>query len=75
MANKPSSVGEQMISVKRALRALSLVSGVFLASLLAPPANAEKLDAQLFTLVKIDQLEYRQQDGNDLIVWEGQGGC
>ena len=62
-----------MIRIKQALRALSLVPGVVLASLLVLPANAEKLDAQLFTLVKIDQLEYRQQDGNDLIVWEGQG--
>ena len=62
-----------MIRIKQSLRALSLVPGVVLASLLVLPANAEKLDAQLFTLVKIDQLEYRQQDGNDLIVWEGQG--
>ena len=31
------------------------------------------MDDQLFTLVKIDQSEHRQQDGNDLIVWEVQG--
>ena len=37
------------------------------------PASAEKMDDQLFTLVKIDQLEHRRQDGNDLVVWEGQG--
>jgi copper resistance protein B len=35
--------------------------------------QAEKMDDQLFTLVKIDQLEYRFQDGNDLVAWEGQG--
>jgi copper resistance protein B len=37
------------------------------------PVSAEKMDDQLFTLVKIDQLEYRSQDGNDLVSWEGQG--
>jgi copper resistance protein B len=37
------------------------------------PASAEKMDDQLFTLVKIDQLEYRSQDGNDIVSWEGQG--
>ena len=31
------------------------------------------MDEKLFTLVKIDQLEYRIQNGDDLLVWEGQG--
>ena len=62
-----------MMSIIRTLRAFSLVSGAALLSLLAVPAQAEKMDDDLFTLIKIDQLEYRNQDGNDLIVWEGQG--
>lgn len=62
-----------MISIRKTLRALSVVPGIVLVSLLAMPASAEKMDDQLFTLVKIDQLEYRKQDGNDLLVWEGQG--
>lgn len=37
------------------------------------PVHAEKMDDQLFTLVKIDELEYRFQDGSDLLAWEGQG--
>lgn len=40
---------------------------------LASPVKAEKLDDQYFTLVKIDQLEYRFQDGDDIVSWEGQG--
>jgi len=62
-----------MLSIKHTLRALSLVPGVVLVSLLTMPVLAEKMDDQLFTLVKINQLEYRFQDGNDLIAWEGQG--
>lgn len=62
-----------MTSLKQTLRALALVPGVVLVALIGLPAHAEKMDDQLFTLVKIDQLEYRHQDGNDLIVWEGQG--
>lgn len=34
--------------------------------------RAEFLDTQLFTLVKIDQLEFRSQDGDDITAWEGQ---
>ena len=34
--------------------------------------SAAELDDQLFTLVDIDQLEYRAQDGNDSFAWEGQ---
>ncbi len=40
---------------------------------LVSPVKAEKLDDQYFTLVKIDQLEYRFQDGDDIVSWEGQG--
>jgi copper resistance protein B len=62
-----------MISVKQTLRALSFVLGSALVAFSGMPTQAEKMDDNLFTLVKIDQLEYRKQDGNDLIVWEGQG--
>jgi copper resistance protein B len=34
--------------------------------------SAAELDDQLFTLVDIDRLEYRAQDGNDSFAWEGQ---
>ncbi len=34
--------------------------------------GAEVVDDQLFTLVKIDQLELRSQDGDDIAVWDGQ---
>ena len=37
-----------------------------------PSVRAEVLDNQLFTLVKIDQLEYRSQDGDDIAAWDGQ---
>ena len=62
-----------MLGIKRTLHALPLVPGVVAVLLLGAPAHAEKMDDDLFTLVKIDQLEYRKQDGNDIIVWEGQG--
>ncbi len=39
---------------------------------LVSPVKAEKLDDQYFTLVKIDQLEYRFQDDDDIVSWEGQ---
>lgn len=54
-------------------RPLSFVPLLGFLLLAGTPVQAEKMDDQLFTLVKIDQLEYRQQDGNDLLVWEGQG--
>ena len=38
----------------------------------SPTLRAEMLDDQLFTLVKIDQLEYRSQDGDDVVSWDGQ---
>ena len=62
-----------MKSIKHTLTALSLVPALILISLMGMPALAEKMDDNLFTLVKIDQLEYRKQDGNDLLVWDGQG--
>jgi len=62
-----------MTRLKQTLRAVALVPGIVFVALLGAPAQAEKMDDQLFTLVKIDQLEYRHQDGDDLIVWEGQG--
>ncbi len=48
-----------------------LTFAVALASV-GPSLRAEVLDDQLFTLVKIDQLEFRSQDGDDIAAWEGQ---
>ena len=48
-----------------------LTFAVALASV-GPSLRAEVLDDQLFTLVKIDQLEFRSRDGDDLAVWNGQ---
>jgi copper resistance protein B len=59
--------------IPNSCRPLSFVPLLGFLLLVGTPVQAEKMDDQLFTLVKIDQLEYRQQDGNDLIVWEGQG--
>lgn len=36
-------------------------------------ASAQVMDDELFTLLLIDQLEYRLQDGDDLLAWEGEG--
>jgi copper resistance protein B len=59
--------------LQQTFRHLSLVPVLGFVLFVGAPAQAEKMDDQLFTLVKIDQLEYRKQDGNDLIVWGGQG--
>jgi copper resistance protein B len=48
----------------------ALLAGALLA---AAPAGAQVMDDELFTLLLIDQLEYRLQDGDDLFAWEGQG--
>lgn len=47
---------------------LASVAAVFPA-----PAWGEKLDDQIFTLVQIDELEVRAQDGDDLVTWVGLG--
>jgi copper resistance protein B len=73
LTNKARLGDNQMHNIKKTLRTLSLIAVMICASLPGAPALAEKMDDNLFTLVKIDQLEYRKQDGNDLIVWEGQG--
>jgi copper resistance protein B len=73
MASKPRLGGEHMNILQQTFRHLSLVPVLGFVLLVGAPAQAEKMDDQLFTLVKIDQLEYRKQDGNDLIVWGGQG--
>ena len=65
--NKAKLEGSQMHNIKKTLRALPLIAGFIFASFPSAPALAEKMDDNLFTLVKIDQLEYRKQDGNDLI--------
>lgn len=51
------------------------IAAIFVAAVCLPVSSAlaEKMDDDLFWLVKIDQLEYRIQDGNDLIAWDGQG--
>jgi copper resistance protein B len=59
-----------ILNTCRYLFVVPLFASVVLAG---SPGHAEKMDDQLFTLVKIDQLEYRKQDRNDLLVWEGQG--
>ncbi len=40
--------------------------------LTAGPARAEKMDDQLFTLFKLDELEHRWQEGKDVVTWDGQ---
>jgi copper resistance protein B len=62
-----------MSGFMQTLSAFSLFAGIVFASFAGTPAHAEKMDDQLFTLVKIDQLEYRSQDGDDSVSWEGQG--
>ena len=59
-----------MVGIKPGLFAPAVFCALVFAGL---PADAEILDNQLFTLVKIDQLELRSQDGDALLVWEGQG--
>lgn len=53
-------------SVFQALASMALL-GIALS-----PASAEVMDDDLFTLVLVDELEYRARDGSDLVVWEGQ---
>lgn len=36
-------------------------------------AVSDVLDDKLFTLVEVEQLEYRSQDGADFLVWDAQG--
>ena len=50
----------------------AFASALLATAFLAVPAVAEEMDDDLFTLVLIDQLEYRAQKGSDLVVWEGQ---
>jgi copper resistance protein B len=55
-------------------RPRSALAGALAAALLlaAGPARAEKMDDQLFTLFKIDELEHRWQKGEDIVTWDGQ---
>lgn len=62
-----------MTVIERALLPVFLITGLVVASFAATSAQAEKMDDELFTLVKINQLEYRVQDGNDALAWEAQG--
>lgn len=39
----------------------------------ADSVGAQVMDDELFTLLLIEQLEYRLQDGDDLLAWEGEG--
>ena len=52
--------------------ALRIIAGALALASTAVPAAAEAMDDDLFTLVLVDELEYRARDGSDLIVWEGQ---
>jgi copper resistance protein B len=62
------------IDPKRQRAAAVLVPALAATSLLVSvPAGAQVMDDQLFTLLLIDELEYRLQDGDDLLAWEGEG--
>lgn len=50
---------------------LALLAAVLTLSLSGPVA-AESMDDDLFTLVLVDELEYRARNGSDLMTWEGQ---
>lgn len=52
------------------LPGILVVAGVLLSQL--PVAQAAESDAEIFTAVDIEVLEYRVQDGKDLAVWEGE---
>ncbi len=59
---------------KIAKRALALCFPLAsVAAVFPAPAVGEKLDEQVFTLVQIDELEYRAQDGDDLVTWQALG--
>ena len=62
------------IDYRRRRTAAVLVPALAAASLLAAePAGAQMMDDELFTLLLLDELEYRLQDGDDLLAWEGEG--
>ena len=62
-----------MVRSNSIFSALPLGPALVLIAVLSAPVQAAKMDDNLFTLIKIDQLEYRIQDGDDLLVWDGQG--
>ncbi|HSA81982.1 MAG TPA: copper resistance protein B [Geminicoccaceae bacterium] len=52
----------------------AFLPALFALSVLLPgSAGAQVMDDELFTLLLIDQFEYRLQDGDDLLAWEGEG--
>ncbi len=51
---------------------LLVAAGLLNAAIVSSPVHADVMDDDLFTIFLIDQLEYRFQDGSDLLVWEGQ---
>lgn len=53
-------------------RTYRFVAGALLVATLSAPASAESMDDEIFTLILVDELEYRARDGSDLVVWEGQ---
>jgi copper resistance protein B len=58
---------------RRAAAAVLLPALLATSVLAADPVGAQVMDDELFTLLLIDELEYRLQDGNDLLAWEGEG--
>lgn len=58
------------VTVSR-LAGLAMLTALFTLSLTGPAA-AESMDDDLFTLVLVDELEYRVRDGSDVVTWEGQ---
>jgi copper resistance protein B len=52
--------------------AVRVMAVTLLAAVASTPILAETMDDELFTLVLVDELEYRARDGSDLVVWEGQ---
>lgn len=52
--------------------AVRVMAVALLAAVASTPLRAETMDDELFTLVLVEELEYRARGGSDLVVWEGQ---
>jgi len=60
------------VSTRRLLPIVLGLAGLLALSPAAlPAANAAELDDDIFTMVLVDRLEYRVQDGSDVIFWDG----
>lgn len=51
----------------------SVFAALALSAFTMNAALADVLDDKPFTLVEVEQLEYRSQDGSDFLVWDAQG--